>query len=255
MVRSRFLNRVAALPSGGIWAVGQAGTGVAFAAAWTGSSWLSSPTQTPGDNSTFRGVATSGDGEVWAVGIDDDNPNETNQTLIERICPGPAPTISGFSPARGAAGASVTLTGTNLSDVDAVSFAGTAASFKVKSDTEVKAAVPLTAIDGPISVSAPDSTATSSSAFEVKPTITSFSPASGPPGTQVIITGSGFADVTKVTFGGKRAAFSDSSTQIVTAVPSKALTGAHLRNHSKRQGHKRSGLHCHVSLHPCQISW
>jgi hypothetical protein len=58
-------------------------------------------------------------------------------------------------------------------------------------------------------------------------TITGFTPASGPVGTSVNLTGSGFTDATKVAFHGTAAAtFSvDSDTQITAPVPSGATTG------------------------------
>jgi hypothetical protein len=58
------------------------------------------------------------------------------------------------------------------------------------------------------------------------PTITSFSPASGPPGTTVTIKGTNLAGATKVTFNGKAATItSDSATKIKVTVPSGATTG------------------------------
>jgi M6 family metalloprotease-like protein len=59
------------------------------------------------------------------------------------------------------------------------------------------------------------------------PTITSFSPTSGPVGTSVIITGTNLAGATSVTFGGVAATtFTvDSATQITATVPTGAVTG------------------------------
>jgi IPT/TIG domain len=61
------------------------------------------------------------------------------------------------------------------------------------------------------------------------PTITSFSPTSGPVGLQVVITGSGFMDnsvATAVAFNGIAATFTvNSNTQITTSVPAGATTG------------------------------
>jgi hypothetical protein len=61
----------------------------------------------------------------------------------------------------------------------------------------------------------------------VVPGITTFAPASGPVGTQVTITGSGFTGASKVTFGGAKAATYtvNSGTQITATVPSGATTG------------------------------
>jgi hypothetical protein len=58
------------------------------------------------------------------------------------------------------------------------------------------------------------------------PTIYSFNPTSGPVGTSVVITGTGFDDATSVTFGGAFASFEvNSAMQITTTVPTDAVTG------------------------------
>lgn len=57
-------------------------------------------------------------------------------------------------------------------------------------------------------------------------TISSFSPASGTPGTQVTIQGSGFAGVTAVQFNGTNASYTPvSASQILAQVPASASTG------------------------------
>ncbi len=58
------------------------------------------------------------------------------------------------------------------------------------------------------------------------PTITSFNPTSGPPGTSVTITGTNLSGFTSVTFGGAPAGVTSSTpTQIVATVPNNAVTG------------------------------
>src|SRR5207249_507939 len=104
----------------------------------------------------------------------------------------PPPTISSFSPSSGPVGTSVTISGSNFSGPTTVTFSnGTAASFTVNSDTQITTTVPTGASCGLISVSTPAGTATSASSFTVTvpPTITSFSPSSGPVGTTVTISG------------------------------------------------------------------
>ena len=64
--------------------------------------------------------------------------------------------------------------------------------------------------------------------FEVvdAPTISSFSPTSGPPGTTVTIKGTNLAGATKVTFGGKAGTItSDTATKIKVTVPADAVSG------------------------------
>jgi subtilisin-like proprotein convertase family protein len=59
------------------------------------------------------------------------------------------------------------------------------------------------------------------------PTLTTFAPAQGPAGTQVVLTGTNFTGATSVAFGGVAAtAFTvDSATQITTTVPVGAVSG------------------------------
>jgi hypothetical protein len=59
------------------------------------------------------------------------------------------------------------------------------------------------------------------------PAIASFSPTSGPTGTEVVITGTGLTNANQVTFaGGEQAAYSVASdTQMSATVPQGAITG------------------------------
>jgi hypothetical protein len=98
--------------------------------------------------------------------------------------------------------------------------------FSVVSDTQLTATVPNGALTGPISVTTAVAVAWSSTKFKVKPKITGFSPASGPVGTVVTISGSAFTGATKVTFNGTSAAFTvNSYNQITATVPAGASTG------------------------------
>jgi hypothetical protein len=74
----------------------------------------------------------------------------------------PTPTITGFSPASGAIGTQVTITGTNLRGASTVSFNSTSASsYTIESATQITATVPEGATTGPISVTTRGGTATS----------------------------------------------------------------------------------------------
>jgi IPT/TIG domain len=107
-----------------------------------------------------------------------------------------------------------------------VTFGGTAASFTVNLDTKITATVPTGAITGPIAVTTPGGTATSSTNFTVAPRISSFSPTSGPEGTSVTITGTNFTGTTSVKFNGTNATFTvNRNTQITATVPAGAMTG------------------------------
>jgi hypothetical protein len=146
--------------------------------------------------------------------------------------PPPSPSISAYSPTSGPVGTSVTITGTGFTGATSVTFSGTAASFTFNSDTQLTATVPSPASTGPIAVTTPGGTAsTAPSVFTVTappaPMISSFSPTSGPVGTSVTITGTGFTGATAVAFGGvNTSSYSvNSDTQITASVPSGATTG------------------------------
>lgn len=115
-----------------------------------------------------------------------------------------APSITSFSPTSGPSGCQVIITGSGFSGVTAVTFNGHTATFTQNSSSQIAATVPASATNGPIGVTQPNGTATSSSDFTVAttscPTITSFSPGSGPVGTSVTINGMNFTGVTAVVF-------------------------------------------------------
>lgn len=137
--------------------------------------------------------------------------------------------ITEFSPALGAAGTEVTVTGANLSGATAVRFGSTpAASFRSVSATKVVATVPTNVTTGPISISTPAGTATASADFAAPPTITSFTPTTASPGSTVTIVGTNLGSVTSVGFVGSavEAAFTiNSPTQITATVPADAASG------------------------------
>ncbi|MBL0211438.1 MAG: IPT/TIG domain-containing protein [Holophagaceae bacterium] len=139
----------------------------------------------------------------------------------------PSPGITGFSPTSGLVGAAVSITGTHLTGATAVSFNGTnAPSFTVGSSTQITATVPLGATSGPIAVTTPGGTATSSTSFIVAvpaPTITGFNPTSGVVGTSVAVSGTNFSGASAVTFNGIAASFTiEDSTQLTATVPATA---------------------------------
>jgi beta propeller repeat protein len=78
-----------------------------------------------------------------------------------------APTISSFSPLRGSVGTTVTVSGSGFTGVTGVTFAGTAAGFAVVSDTQLTATVPAGASSGPIRVTVPGVSVTSTTDFTV----------------------------------------------------------------------------------------
>jgi uncharacterized repeat protein (TIGR03803 family) len=127
----------------------------------------------------------------------------------------------------GQIGASVVVLGNDLTGATAASFNGTAATFTVVSDTEIKTAVPAGATTGTVQVTtASGGTLNSNVAFRVTPLLKSFTPLSGPIGTLVTITGSGLTQSKGVRFGPVNASFVvNSDTQVTATVPTGATTG------------------------------
>ncbi len=72
------------------------------------------------------------------------------------------PKITSFSPNSGPVGTTVTIRGSHLTGVNSVRFNGTAAAFAFVNDGEVTTVVPGGATTGPISLSTPSGTATTS---------------------------------------------------------------------------------------------
>jgi outer membrane protein assembly factor BamB len=143
---------------------------------------------------------------------------------------GSAPTVTSFSPASGPVGTTVTITGTDLSGATAVSVNGIAmSSFTVNSDTQITAVVGAGTTTGPISVTTADGTGTSSGNFTLipAPIVSSFTPASGPVGTTVTITGTHLSGSTTVSVNG--AAVSSftvvSDTQIAAVIAAGTTSG------------------------------
>ena len=112
-------------------------------------------------------------------------------------------------PASGPAGTAVTIAGTNFGTATAVTFGDSAAAFTAESDSVIVTSVPAGVVTGPIVVTNPDGAASGPADFVViqPPVIASFVPASGPAGTPVTVTGTGFTGVTSVTFADSAAAF------------------------------------------------
>jgi hypothetical protein len=248
--------------SGQISVVGPIGTGTS-----TGSFSVIPPPTISGFSPASGGIGTEvtigGTGLTWVTSVTLNGTDMTGLTVISDeqisatvpagassgqisvITPGgtatstgsfsviPPPTIGGFSPGSGPAGTEVTIDGTGFAGATDVRFGTTsvgAGNFTVLTDEQITATVPAGAITAPISVDAPGGTATSSGSFSViqPPTITGFSPASGPVGTEVTINGSGFDGATAVRFGTTNVGAGSftvvSDTQITATVPAGAIT-------------------------------
>ncbi|HEY2084115.1 MAG TPA: IPT/TIG domain-containing protein, partial [Verrucomicrobiae bacterium] len=136
--------------------------------------------------------------------------------------------ITSFTPIGGPAGIVVKITGVNFTNASAVSFNGLpAASFAVTNNTIVGAIAPSGVTSGPISITTPFGTTNSVALFFAPPTITSFTPTHGLPGTNVTITGTSFTNATAVLFNGTPAAsfVVSNNTTLSAVVPANATTG------------------------------
>ena len=142
-----------------------------------------------------------------------------------------APTLTGFSPASGAVGTVVTLTGSGFAGSTSVRFGSEYANVTVVSATQLTAIVPPRASSGPLHVSVAGQSLTSPEGFTVLggtvPTLTRFSPTSGEAGIQVTLDGSFFTGVSRVEFNGVPATSVSltSDGRLSVFVPSGASTG------------------------------
>ncbi|MBF9144120.1 IPT/TIG domain-containing protein [Hymenobacter properus] len=166
----------------------------------------------PGSNAVFRGVA------------------------FAPVAATAAPTITSFTPTSGATGATVTITGTNLTGATAVTLNGVAITgFTVVNGTTITFTVPTGATSGTIAVTTPGGTATSTGTFTVSapvaaPTITSLSPATATAGGAAFtltVTGTGFVSGSVVNFGSTALTTTFvSATSLTAAVPASAIATA-----------------------------
>jgi uncharacterized repeat protein (TIGR03803 family) len=138
------------------------------------------------------------------------------------------PQITSFSPASVTVGSLLTINGVSLSQTSKVTVGGKNATFTIKSDSQVTATVPAGAKTGmKVTITTAGGVANSAAALPILPSISSFSPASGPVGTSVAIKGNTFIGTTKVTFGGVAATSYQviNDTEVDALVPSGAVTG------------------------------
>jgi hypothetical protein len=181
--------------------------------------------------------------QTIVVSVNGDGANEPDETFSVNLSDPVSATIAdaggagtivnddvsqtiGFSPAQGAAGTIVQITGTRFSHVSSVRFNGVATLFVVKSPTSITAVVPLLGTSGPISVTTSEGTSTSATNFIVLPRVIAFAPAAARPGAGIFVVGTGFFGVTSVKIGNVAAPFTVLAPELIqVTVPAGATTG------------------------------
>jgi|GEM_PF-558971 len=135
-------------------------------------------------------------------------------------------TIASFSPETGLPGSAVIISGMNFLNTTAVAFNGITASFRILSDSQIIATVPANVSSGPLAITTPAGTCTSSTYFLVPPIITAFTPTNGYAGTTVFINGYFPDGATNVLFNGTSGIITLSTSSLLQAVvPTGATTG------------------------------
>jgi len=144
--------------------------------------------------------------------------------------------VFGFTPASGAVGTTVTVSGTGFSataTANAVNFGGVPATVTAASAATLTVSVPVGAASGRIVVTVGGNAATSAQDFVVvtpgAPTIAGFSPMAGPAGTLVTVTGTNFNPATGATTAklnqGSAVTSQVTATQLALTVPASTGSG------------------------------
>ncbi len=139
------------------------------------------------------------------------------------------PTVTGFTPMSRGPGMSVTITGTNFVAPASVSFGGVAAtSVVVVSPTQITCNVGVGGASGFVQVTTPNGVGSSTPTmftFVPAPSITSFTPTTGPVGTVITINGNDLGSALNVTVGGTPAMINTNSATVITATVGAGTTG------------------------------
>jgi predicted transcriptional regulator len=193
----------------GASAVIQVSGGVSFL--WSDGSTNSSLNILPACTSTYDVTVT--------------DPSNCTATASSTIVVNYPPAITGMNPLTGTAGTMITITGTSFSDVTEVRFNNVpGTNLLLVNAGEIRANLPVSGSVQTLSIISPCGTATLP---VIQPSVTSFTPASGPIGTVVSITGNQLDQVNSIIIGGTQAAILSKSTGTATAVVMPgATTGA-----------------------------
>jgi IPT/TIG domain len=183
----------------------------------------------------INAVVPAGSG---AVDVTVKTPGGTSPTVAGDIYKY-VPSVTRVSPTSGptTGGTTVTINGTGFTGATGVSFGGTAATFSVKSSSQISATAPAGAagtVD--ITVTTPGGTSATSTndqyTYATPPTVTRVSPASGPTagGITVTITGTSFVAGASVKFGSTSASnvIVGSATSLTATAPPEAPGTVHV---------------------------
>jgi uncharacterized protein (TIGR03437 family) len=120
-------------------------------------------------NSATQITATVPSGAVTgAITLSKPNCADVQTPTFTVMTPPQCPTIANLNPSSGAVGSTVTITGTNFTDVSAVRFTNNVnAQFTVNSSTQITVTVPSGAATGPITLSKPNCADVSTQPFTV----------------------------------------------------------------------------------------
>jgi hypothetical protein len=171
------------------------------------------------------GAGSSGEVSVTAAG-------GTNSKAGFVYTPIEIPVLTGFVPFTGTTGDTITIHGTNLTTLSAISFGGTAAaSFSIISFTKAKAVLG-NGSSGAVVISTASGGTASQTGFIYIPenpesaAVTSFTPVAAGEGATLTVTGRGLTGILSVTLGGTAvASFKSISSTLLTLVTGKGASG------------------------------
>ena len=181
--------------------------------------------------------ATAPPGSIGTVEVHVKTPGgESIATEADKYAYIPSPpAVSGVSPSKGplAGGITVTITGANLENAEAVKFGATAATVTEDTATQIKVTAPACA-EGTVHVTVKTAGGTSatSAADEYTcvpaPTVTSVSPTKGPlgGGETVTITGTNLSGAEAVKFGPNAATITEDTATLVKVTAPSCIAGA-----------------------------
>ena len=136
------------------------------------------------------------------------------------------PWITSLSSNGNIVNSSLTIKGRSFIGASALQINGVGFTNFTLAATQIVATIPSNASSGPIQITTPGGTYISTNVFAILPKIYSFSPAIGPAGTVVTISGTSLFDVTSVQFGGVSTAdFTATTNQVQVVVPANATNG------------------------------